>query len=63
MKQYLIKLYNLKTRAHDAILVEAMSEGAAHAIALCKLFNPEDIFGGWGFNYQIIEIIEMGKAA
>ena len=59
MKQYLIKLYNLKTRAHDAILIEAMSEGAAHAIALCKLFNPEDIFSGQGFNYQITEIIKL----
>ncbi len=59
MKQYLIKLYNLKTRTHDAILIEAMNKDAAHAIALGKLFNPEDIFGGWGFNYQITEIIKL----
>ena len=63
MKQFLIRLYNLNSHTYDAILVNAHSTDEAHAIALCKLFNPDDIFGGWGFNYQITEITEIGKAA
>ena len=60
--QYLVKLYKKPTHTSDAIMVEAETVVQARAIALCKLFNPEDIFGGWGFDYEINEITLLGKA-
>jgi len=61
--QYLVKLHNIPSRTSDAIMVEAETVVQARAIALTKLFNPEDIFGGWGFDYEINEIILLGKGA
>ena len=55
--QYLVKLYNNAARAHDAILIQAESILQARALALGRLFNPEDIFNGRGFDYTIEEII------
>lgn len=60
--QYLVKIYNNPARTSDAILIQADSITQARAIALGKLFNPDDIFGGWGFDYTINEIILLGKA-
>lgn len=60
--QYLVKVYNNPAHTSDAILIQADTVTQARAIALGKLFNPDDIFGGWGFDYTINEIILLGKA-
>ncbi len=60
--QYLVKIYNNSAHVSDAILVHAESIIQARAIALGKLFNPDDIFGGWGFDYTINEILLLGAA-